>query len=78
MPRPGTAGRGFEIHRIKGRIVLDGGNVKMLQGVREIFELVEVDNVQDAGAEQMMGKIVVIGRGLRAGDWAQSLEHAIH
>lgn len=78
LPRPGTAGRGFEIHRIKGRVVLDGGIVKMLQGVRDIFELVDVGNMREAGPEQTMGKIVVIGRGISAEDWAQSLDHAIH
>jgi len=78
LPRPGTTGRGFAIHRIKGRIVLEGGVVKMLQGVRDVFELVDVDNIRRVEAEQMTGKIVVIGRGLQAGDWVQSLQHAIH
>ncbi|PCD39977.1 hypothetical protein FGRA07_01248 [Fusarium graminearum] len=31
--------RNFEIHRSKGRLVFANGDVKMLQGVREVFEI---------------------------------------
>lgn len=59
------------MHRIKGRIVLDDGRAKMLQGVREIFELTDVPPGDDGVAAA--GKIVVIGRGLRREAWAASL-----
>ncbi|CAK4024241.1 Hypothetical predicted protein [Lecanosticta acicola] len=59
-----TEFKGWEIHRIKGRIPLGDGKVKMLQGVREIFEL--IDGVGDGSneAEQESGKIVIIGRNI--------------
>jgi len=62
---PGMEGEkttGWEIHRIKGRLVLWDGKVKMLQGVREIFELIDAAAV--AGQHDEMGKIVIIGRNI--------------
>jgi G3E family GTPase len=62
---PGQEGvSGWEIHRSKGRVRLQGGEVKMLQGVREIFEL--IDGVDASGngdeAEEQGSRIVFIGR----------------
>ncbi|EHK43142.1 hypothetical protein TRIATDRAFT_320449 [Trichoderma atroviride IMI 206040] len=34
----------FEIHRSKGRLVFNNGEVKLLQGVREIFEIMDAPN----------------------------------
>lgn len=54
-----------EIHRIKGRIPLSSGGVKMLQGVREIFEFIDaaVDvGTAETSAKEKRGKIVIIGR----------------
>ena len=34
-----TNGTPFEIHRLKGRLMLDNGDEKMVQGVREVFEI---------------------------------------
>jgi G3E family GTPase len=57
---------GWEIHRSKGRVRLTSGEVKMLQGVREIFEL--IDGVDAAGGgedgDEKGGRIVFIGRNL--------------
>lgn len=59
---------GWEIHRIKGRLLMRGGGVKMLQGVREIFELIDGAAVTaqstDASQDGSRGKIVVIGRNI--------------
>jgi G3E family GTPase len=58
---------GWEIHRTKGRVRLQGGEVKMLQGVREIFELIDgVDASGEEGdeAEEQGSRIVFIGRNL--------------
>ncbi|KAJ3497563.1 hypothetical protein NLG97_g1805 [Lecanicillium saksenae] len=39
---PGTqTPQKFEIHRSKGRLIFDNDEIKMLQGVREIFELID-------------------------------------
>jgi G3E family GTPase len=64
---PGQEGvAGWEIHRSKGRVRLTSGEVKMLQGVREIFEL--IDGVDAAGGgeegDEQGGRIVFIGRNL--------------
>lgn len=56
----------WEIHRIKGRIPLQDGGLKMLQGVREIFEL--VDGVLETDYRNDEGKIVLIGRNIGGRD----------
>jgi G3E family GTPase len=52
----------LDIHRVKGRLVLDSGAVKMIQGVRDIFEI--MDSADRAGDGTLVGKIVLIGRDL--------------
>lgn len=66
LPHFGSnAPRDWEIHRIKGRMPLQDGGLKMLQGVREIFELVDgVSNQSPAD----VGKIVLIGRNIGGKD----------
>ncbi|TQV98729.1 hypothetical protein V2A60_007565 [Cordyceps javanica] len=50
----------FEIHRSKGRLVFDNGDLKMLQGVREIFELIDAPFSDEPTPTS--GKIIFIGR----------------
>lgn len=78
LPGTGTASgeKSFEVHRCKGRLLFDTGEVKMLQGVREVFEL--IDSPSDAGeALPTSGKIILIGRHLAALDFARSLDEAL-
>lgn len=56
--------RDFEVYRVKGFIPLTDGSAKIVQGVREIFEIVDAKDVR-AGPEAQ-GKIVIIGRGLES------------
>ncbi|KAI1505303.1 CobW/HypB/UreG, nucleotide-binding domain-containing protein [Biscogniauxia marginata] len=54
----------IEIHRLKARIVFEDGVVKLIQGVREVFEILDGEkaSVQNS-AVLPPGKIVLIGRG---------------
>jgi G3E family GTPase len=52
---------GWEVHRSKGRIPLEVGGLRSLQGVREIFEI--RDGVAEAEGNDA-GKIVLIGRNI--------------
>lgn len=54
---------GWEIHRSKGRAMLANGRVKMLQGVREIFELID-GTVSAEDDVSQRGKLVFIGRNI--------------
>ena len=68
----------FEVHRIKGRIPLQTGQVMMLQGVREIFDIRENERAVDERDKNVVeGKIVVIGRGLHVYVWQQSINGAL-
>ncbi len=75
----GLAGQrpAFEIHRLKGRLVLLDGREKMVQGVREIFEIfdnpVVALSASSAGEGQVAGKMVLIGRHLDSYDFERSL-----
>jgi G3E family GTPase len=71
----------FEIHRAKGRIMLEDGSLKLLQGVREVFELIdEKERVSGSGGKaaqidgQPKSKIVLIGRGLDEEAFSRSLK----
>jgi G3E family GTPase len=73
---------GWEIHRAKGRVRVVGGGVKMLQGVREIFEL--IDGVEDAGDDEETGeekeqggRIVFIGRNVSTETTAAAFQHSL-
>ncbi|KAM4056855.1 cobW/HypB/UreG, nucleotide-binding domain-containing protein [Hirsutella rhossiliensis] len=73
---PGSECKGdFEIHRSKGRIVLQNGDVKMLQGVREVFELTEPPGLQEP--QPASGKIIFIGRRIAEVDFEGSFKRAI-
>ncbi|MCJ1397330.1 hypothetical protein MMC11_000522 [Xylographa trunciseda] len=70
------------IHRLKGRISLDSGREKMVQGVREIFEITDMADAwsQNHGREEVgivprSGKLVFIGRGLTGQPWKESLQY---
>lgn len=71
---------GWEIHRSKGRVRLGSGEVKMLQGVREIFEL--IDGVDAAGdgdgdeGQEQGSRIVFIGRNL-GGDTPAAFQRSL-
>ena len=85
----------FEIHRLKGLIYvvendkdtssnrMDGSadtlNVKMIQGVRDIFEITAVPHAPDQeGGSMRQGKMVIIGRGLgEAAVWQRSLDNLL-
>ena len=56
----------FEIHRTKGYIPVNDGTARVIQGVREIFEMIEVERRTDESELETQGKIVFIGRNLEA------------
>lgn len=62
----------YDIHRLKARLLLEDGSIKMVQGVREVFEI--VDGTASDGAANN-GKMVIIGRGLAVMDFEQSYLH---
>ena len=50
----------------------------MIQGVRDVFELVDVDNgAKGQETERGLGKIVLIGRGLSKLPVEESLHYAL-
>ncbi|KAL8996643.1 MAG: hypothetical protein Q9188_006520 [Gyalolechia gomerana] len=86
---PGAEGsrkneQAFEVHRTKGQILLDDGRVLMIQGVRDVFEILN-NAVPRAAAEgrqtpqerERKGKIVLIGTGLTGLPFEGSLATAL-
>ncbi|KAI1175373.1 vitamin b12 biosynthesis, cobw-like protein [Nemania sp. FL0916] len=67
-----------EIHRLKARLVFDTGDIKMVQGVREIFEIIDSEkSASDAASTPQTGKVVLIGRGLHNVDVEMSFLYRI-
>lgn len=65
----------FEIHRSKGRLVFTDHSVKLLQGVREIFELTDVPEENEGSGNYVGdGKIILIGRNITGVDFAGSIQ----
>lgn len=54
---------GLDILRTKGYFKVEGGAEYVVQGVTDIFEIKEVGI--KAGGEEVQGKLVFIGRGVR-------------
>ncbi|PSR77124.1 CobW/HypB/UreG, nucleotide-binding domain-domain-containing protein [Coniella lustricola] len=65
----------FEIHRLKGLLAVKNEKTKIIQGVRELFEIFDAptSNGQDLEA----GKVVLIGRRVTDFDFKSSLLAAI-
>ncbi len=63
--------RKIEVHRLKARIPLANGDVKIVQGVREIFEIIDEPNPRSEGSRE--GKVVLVGRFFARRDFRQSL-----
>lgn len=58
----GTGAKMYEIYRLKGYIPLTDGSARIVQGVREIFDIIDAESANTACEE---GKIVLIGKGLQ-------------
>lgn len=72
------SGQPFDIHRLKGRIVLSDGSTRLIQGVREVFEILdEKDTTSGTTSSKRSGKIVLIGRGLYAESLQNDLESSL-
>ncbi|KAK1056887.1 hypothetical protein LTR74_014555 [Friedmanniomyces endolithicus] len=73
------AGGQWEIHRAKGRLPIQDGGVKMLQGVREVFEIVggASQSGEPSDGSPSAGKIVLIGRNIGSPETATSFQHSV-
>ena len=67
----------FDVHRVKGILKIESGEAKMVQGVRDVFEITDVhsfrggDQADSGGAVE--GKLVMIGKGLANLPWSKDL-----
>lgn len=55
--------------------MLEDGRQKMIQGVRELFDI--IDNPSSGASEPVQGKMILIGRHLERFDFPRSLLAAI-
>lgn len=80
VPSASTKQAQMEIHRLKARLVLEDGNTKIVQGVREIFEIIDGEKLipDTTNKISQTGKIVLIGRGIHSIDFEQSFLDRIH
>ncbi|KAJ5243304.1 uncharacterized protein N7469_001631 [Penicillium citrinum] len=66
----------FEIHRLKGILVLEDGSTRIIQAVRDVFEIRDAEPAKEDGTGPTQCKIVLIGRGLGSSvePWKESFE----
>lgn len=67
---PGRKGEAFEVHRLKGRVPVEGGRVLLVQGVRNVYDVVEGE---ETGKEDEEVKVVLIGKGVGQEGFRESL-----
>ncbi|KAH8592949.1 CobW/HypB/UreG, nucleotide-binding domain-containing protein [Bisporella sp. PMI_857] len=71
----------FEVHRLKAKLPLSSGDIKIIQGVREVFEIVDapksdrIPNVEPQHERE--GKIVLIGKHLTDLPFTQSFRETV-
>jgi G3E family GTPase len=65
----------LEIHRLKARVPLSNGELKIVQGVREIFEILDTPKTDEStsATSNSSGKMVLIGRDLQGIAFQESL-----
>ncbi|KAL2788674.1 CobW/HypB/UreG, nucleotide-binding domain-containing protein [Aspergillus keveii] len=67
----------FEIHRLKGILALSDGSSKIIQAVRDVFEIRDEERSPDDERKSQC-KLVLIGRGLGdVGPWQESFEEFV-
>ncbi|KAJ3565121.1 hypothetical protein NPX13_g7612 [Xylaria arbuscula] len=73
VPSTATGQAHIEIHRLKARLCFEDGTVKIVQGVREIFEIIDGQKPDaDVDTAAQTGKIVLIGRNIHNVDVERS------
>lgn len=63
----------FEVHRLKGRLAMEHGRTKIIQGVRELFEIFDSPDPSHGDGADSIGKVVLIGRHVTDYDFERSL-----
>ena len=74
-PDSGSCGLAFEIHRTKGLFEVKEASWRVIQGVRDVFEIREIENYSSDKVSQSTGKIVLIGLGLEQTTFQSSLDN---
>ncbi|KAI1268971.1 cobW-domain-containing protein [Xylariaceae sp. FL1019] len=77
VPNATNGTTSLEIHRSKARLVFKNGDVKIVQGVREIFEIFDGQKLASSDSASQTGKIVLIGRGVHGIDFEKSFLNRI-
>lgn len=70
----------FEIHRLKGILILNDGTSRIIQAVRDVFEIRDAEPIAtEDQTKPLQCKIVLIGRGLGASvePWRESFESCL-
>jgi len=70
----------FEIHRLKGILILNDGTSRIIQAVRDVFEIRDAEPIDNEDkSKTLQCKIVLIGRGLGLSvePWRESFESCL-
>lgn len=70
----------FEVHRLKGILILNDGTSRIIQAVRDVFEIRDAEPIDtEDKSKPLQCKIVLIGRGLGSSvePWRESFESCL-
>ncbi|KGO49089.1 Cobalamin (vitamin B12) biosynthesis CobW-like, C-terminal [Penicillium expansum] len=70
----------FEVHRLKGILILNDGTSRIIQAVRDVFEIRDAEPIDtEDKSKPLQCKIVLIGRGLGSSvePWQESFESCL-
>ena len=69
----------FDIHRTKGLFQIKNKSWRVIQGVRDVFEIREIEPFSLPEEDnQNAGKVILIGQGLDQNMFQCSLDHVFH
>ncbi|KAK9451240.1 CobW/HypB/UreG, nucleotide-binding domain-containing protein [Limtongia smithiae] len=71
-----TVHRELQVHRLKGKILLDSGEVFVIQAVRDTYDVIPITSAA-TGDSTDNGKMVLIGKGLHYDTVRESLSRAL-
>ncbi|RAL17685.1 CobW family GTP-binding protein [Aspergillus homomorphus CBS 101889] len=76
VPGGAPSPKDFEIHRLKGILAIEDGTTRIIQAVRDVFEIRDAEPAEDSNTQC---KIVLIGRGLGADalPWQRNFEDCL-
>ena len=78
LPSRSEGSQKLEIHRLKAKLPMTNREVKIVQGVRDVFDILDAPKASEGDSLETQGKIVLIGRHIGDVPFEESFIDAIN